>query len=47
MKKEIPILDLKDKYTYWFIPKFTHITKGAGLTPKRLAKIIIRDDIIS
>ncbi len=46
-KKEIPILDPIDKYTHWLIPKFTPIAKGARLTPKRLAKMIIGDGITS
>ena len=41
IKREIPILDPTDKYTNWFIPKFTPIAKGARLTPKRLGKMII------
>ena len=43
IKKEIPILDLTDKYTHWLIPKFTPIAKGARLIPERLAKMIIGD----
>ena len=47
MKKEIPILNPTDKYTYWLIPKFTPIANGARLTSKRLAKMIIKDIMIS
>ncbi len=41
MKKEIPILDPKDKYTHWLISKFTPIAKGARFTLEQLAKLII------
>ncbi len=41
MKKEIPILNPKDKYTHWLIPKFTPIAKRATLTKDRLIKMII------
>ena len=47
IKKEIPILDLTDKYMHWLIPKFTLIAKKARLTPKRLAKMIIGDGMTS
>ncbi len=43
IKREIPILDSTDKYTYWLILKFTPIAKGARLTLERLSKIIIGD----
>ena len=43
VKKETSILDSIDKYTYWLIPKFTPIAKGARLILKRLGKMIIRD----
>ena len=43
MKKEIPILDLINKNTYWLISKFTLIAKGARLTPEQLVKITIGD----
>lgn len=32
---------------YWLIPKFTSIFKGARHTSERLAKMIIRDCMIS
>ena len=41
MKKEMPILDLTDKYTHWLISKFTPIAKGARFTLEQLAKLII------
>ncbi len=41
IKRKIPILDPTDKYTYWLIPKFTPIVKGAMLTPERKGKMII------
>ncbi len=41
IEREISIPDLTYKYTYWLIPKFTLITKGVGLTPGRLGKMII------
>lgn len=43
IKKETPILNLAEKYTYWLIPKFTSITKEARFTPKQLGKIVIRE----
>ena len=43
IKNKVSILDLKDNYTHWLIPKFTPIAKGAGLTLERLAKMIISD----
>ena len=46
IKKEVPILDLTNKYTYWLIPKFIPIAKGARLTLKRLGKMIIGDRMI-
>lgn len=40
--KKISILDsIIDKYTYWLIPGFTPITKGARFILERLAKMII------
>ena len=47
MKKEIPIFDSTDKYMHWLIPNFISIAKGARLTPKWLAIMIIRDGITS
>lgn len=47
MKKEILIFDPIDKYIYWFIPKFTFITKRAIFTPEWLTKMIIGDSMIS
>ena len=41
IKKKIPILDPTNKYTYWLIPKFTPIAKGAKLTSDRLGKMVI------
>lgn len=46
MKKEIPIFDLIDKYTYWLISKYILIAKRAKLILKQLAKMIIRNDTI-
>ena len=41
IQKETSILDLTDKYTHWFIPKFTPIAKGARFTPEQFGKMII------
>ena len=43
IKKKVPIFDPTDKYSHWLIPKFTPIAQGAKLTPKRLAKMIVRN----
>lgn len=47
MKKEISVFNSIDKYKYWLIPKFTPIAKKTRFTFKRLAKIIIEDDMTS
>lgn len=47
IEKEISIFDPTDKYMHWLIPKFTPIAKRAILTPKRLAKMSIGDNMIS
>ena len=46
IKKETPILDPIDKYTYWLVSKFTPIVKEARLIPERHGKMIVGDEII-
>ena len=47
MKNKILIFDFRDKYTNWLNSKFTPIAKKARLIPKRLAKMIIKNDMTS
>lgn len=47
MSKKISIFNPIDYYMHWFIVKFTPIVKSARLTPKQLAKMIHRDDMIA
>lgn len=45
--KKIPIFDPIYKYIYWLIPRFMPIAKKTKLISKWLAKMIIRDNMIS
>lgn len=45
IKRDSSIFDPTNKYTYWFIPKFTPVTKIFKLTSELLSKMIIVDRI--